>query len=170
MNRHATNNSVAQEKKSRREKVPIALNNVLNFYRKISSDLKHKGNLVSLQVHISHFGIGANPKQAGASFGKKTAQKLNCTKNNPLSVIVTLLAIYREVIPSIIDLVPITQWELFKTMCMGTSVAEFNGILFKASGRTFKFIQEDFNKKICLADENSEEVKAWKEKNDKGKL
>ena len=32
-----------------------------------------------------------------------------------------------------IDVGPINLWELFKTMCMGTAVAEFNDILFKAS-------------------------------------
>ena len=66
-----------------------------------------------------------------------------------------------------IDVVPITLWDLFKTLCMGKAFTEFNDILFKASRKTFKFIQEDFNKKICLADEKSKEVKVWKEKNDK---
>ena len=47
-------------------------------------------------------------------------------------------------------------------MCKGTAVAEFNDILFKARGETFEFIQEDFNNKICLTDEKSEEVKVWK--------
>ena len=58
--------------KDRREKVSIALNDVLDFYRQSSSDLQHKRNLVSLQVQTAQCGIGANPKQAGASFGKKT--------------------------------------------------------------------------------------------------
>ena len=73
-------------------------------------------------------------KQAGTSFGKKTAQKLDLIENNPLAVIVTLLTIYQELIPSIIDVVPITPWELFKILCTGPAVAEFNDIFFKASG------------------------------------
>ena len=91
----------------------------------------------------------------GTYFRKKTALKLDRIKNNPLSVIVTLLTIYQEVIPSMINVGPITQWELFKTLFTGTAVAEFNDIIFKASGKTFEFIPEDFNSKICLADENS---------------
>ena len=63
-----------------------------------------------------------------------------------------------------INVVLIILWELSKTLCMVTVVAKFNNILFKASGKTFNLIQADFNKKICLADENSKEVKAWKEK------
>ena len=47
-------------KKARREKVTIALNNVLNFYQQNSSDLQHKGSSVSLQVQTAHFRIGVN--------------------------------------------------------------------------------------------------------------
>ena len=54
----------------------------------------------------------------------------------------------------------INPWEMFKTTCKGTAVAEFNEILFNTSGKIFEFIQEYFNEKICLADKNSEEVKA----------
>ena len=71
-------------KKDLRKKVPIALNDVLDFYRKSSSDLKHKGNSVSLQFKTSHFGIGANTKQYGTSFGKKTVHKLNRIKKTTL--------------------------------------------------------------------------------------
>ena len=63
-----------------------------------------------------------------------------------------------------IDVGTITPWYLFKMMFTGIPVAEFNVILFKASGKTFEFIQADFNEKICIADENYDEVKAWKEK------
>ena len=69
-----------------------------------------------------------------------------------------------------IDVGRINPWELFKKICTGTAVAELNDILFKASGKTFEFIQEDFNEKICLPDGNSDEVKTWKEKNEKRKL
>ena len=47
-------------KKARREKVTIALNDVLNFYQQNSSDLQHKGSSVSLQVQTAHFRIGVN--------------------------------------------------------------------------------------------------------------
>ena len=70
--------------------------------------------------------------------------------------------IYWEVTPLVIDVIPINQWELFKTLYTGTAFAELNDILFKASGKTFEFIQADSNKKICLSDERSEEAKAWK--------
>ena len=56
----------------------------------------------------------------------------------------------------------ITPWKPFKTLYTGTEVAECNYILFKARGKTFVFIQADFNEKICIADENSHEFKAWK--------
>ena len=55
-------------------------------------------------------------------------------------------------------------------LCTGTAVAEFNEILFKAIGKFFEFIQADFNKNICPADKNSEEVKDRKGENDKRKL
>ena len=146
------------------EKVPIALNSVLGFYRKSSSYLKHKGNLVSLKVQTSHFGIGVNAKQAGTYFRNKTAQKLDHIENKPLDAIVTLLTIYQELLLSMIDVVPITPWDPLKMLCMGTVVAEFNNILFKASGKTFEVIQVDFNENIYLADKISEEFKAWIEK------
>ena len=107
---------LCKDKKDIRENVPIALNNVLNLYWQRCSNMKHKVNLVSLQVQTSHFGIGANPKQAGISFRKKTAQKLDHIKNNPFAAIVALLTIYREVPPSIIDVGPITTRELLKTI------------------------------------------------------
>ena len=152
------------------EKVPIALNNVLNLYRHSIFDLQHKGNLVSLQVQTAHFGIGLNEKQAGKSFGKKISQKLDRIENNPLAVIVTFLTIYRQLIHSIIDVGPITPWDMFKMLCTGMAVTEFNDILFKASGKTFEFIQAYFNENICLAYESSDEVNSWKERNYRRKL
>ena len=106
--------------------------------------------MVSLQVQISHFGIGVNAKQAGTSFGKKTAHKLNRIENNPLSAILTPLTIYWELLISMIDVGQITPWDMFKKLCKGIVIVEFNDILFKASGKTFEFIQVDFKKKICL--------------------
>ena len=129
---------------------PIALKDVLNFYQQSRSDLKHKGKSVSVQVQTAHFGIGANVKQAGMYFWKKTAQKLDCIKNSPLSIIIAVLKIYWEVIPLMINVGPITTWELFKMLCTGTAVAEFNEILLKVSADFFEFIQVDFKKKICL--------------------
>ena len=79
--------------KAFREMVPITLNDVLDFYRQISSNLQHKGNLVSLQVQTAHFGIGANPKQAGTSFRNKTAKNIDHIENNPLAIFITLLTI-----------------------------------------------------------------------------
>ena len=69
-----------------------------------------------------------------------------------------------------IYVVPITLWEIFKTLCMGMAVAESNDIIYKASRKTFKFIQADFNEKICLADESSNEFKACKEKKQNWKM
>ena len=77
---------------------------------------------------------------------------------------------YQGAIPSMIDVGPITPWELFKTLCMGTALVGFNDILFKAKGGTFEFIQVYFNEKICLADKKYAEVKSWKEKNNKRNL
>ena len=57
---------------------------------------------------------------------------------------------------------PITLWGLFKTLCTGTTVAEVNDILFNASKEDLELIQEDFNENICLEDEISKDVKAWK--------
>ena len=65
-----------------------------------------------------------------------------------------------------IDLVMINVWELFKTMWTVMAVVEFNNIIFKDSGKTFELIQADFNQNICIVDENSDEVKAWKEKHE----
>ena len=118
--------------------------------------------MVSLQVQTEHFGIGVNPKQVGTYFGKKTAEKLNHIENNPFAVIVTFLMIHQELIPSMIDAVSITPGGLFKMLCMGMVVAEFNDVIFKSSRKTFNFIQVDINKKICIVDEKSDEVKAWK--------
>ena len=154
-----------KSKKYLREKIPIALKTVIGLYWQRSSNLKQKGDFVSLQLQTAHFVIGANSELVETSFGKKIAQKLDRIDNTRLDVIVTLLTIYQEVIPSIINVGPITLWELFKTLCTGMAVAELNDIFFKASGNTFEFIQEDLNEKICLTDENSKEVKAWKENN-----
>ena len=83
-----------KDKKACQEKVPIALNSVIDFYRESSSNLHHKVNSVILQVQTAHFWIGGNSKQAGTSFGKKTAQNLDRIKNNTVALIVTLLRIY----------------------------------------------------------------------------
>ena len=64
-----------------------------------------------------------------------------------------------------IDVGPIAPWDMFKSLCKGTAVAKFKNILLKASGKTFEFIEEYFNKKICLAYKNSEKFKSWKGKN-----
>ena len=109
---------------------------------------------------MPHSRVGVNAKQTRTSFGKKKAQKFDCIKNNPLAVILTVLIIYQEVIPSMIGVVPITPWELFKALCIGMGVAEFNNILFKASGKTFEFVQANINEKICLVDESSGVVPA----------
>ena len=61
-----------------------------------------------------------------------------------------------------IDVVPITLWELFKTLCTGNELMEFNYIIFKVNGKNFAYIQTDINEKICIVtDENFDEVKAW---------
>ena len=49
-------------------------------------------------------------------------------------------------------------------------VAELNDILSKSIGKTVELIQEDFNKKIYLVDENSKEVESYKDNKDKQKL
>ena len=91
--------------------------------------------------------------------------KIDPIDKNPLVIIVTLLTIYQELLPSIIDVGLITPCELFKTLFMGTAVAESNDILFKVRGNVFEFIQTDFNNNICISThEKSDEVKAWKKK------
>ena len=132
--------------------------------------MQSKGNTVTLSIQTSHFGTGASNKQAGTSFGKKVAHKLDRIENNPLAVSVTLLFVYRELLPSMIDVGPVTAWELFKTLCTGTAVAEFNEILFNASRRAFLVIDSEFNKKICDApDDTGTEVQEWIKKNEKRK-
>ena len=98
-------------KKDHWEKFPITLNDVIDIYRQRSSGLQNKSNSVSVQVQTAHFGNGENSKQAGTSFEKKTGQKLECIENNPLSIILTFLTIYWEVLTSMIDVGPITPWE-----------------------------------------------------------
>ena len=95
-------------------------------------------------------------KKVGMFFRKKKSQKLNRIENNPLAMIVTFLTIYHKLILLMIDVVPITPWDLFKKMCTGKAVAEFNSILFKASGKTFEFTKANFNEKIYITDENSD--------------
>ena len=63
-----------------------------------------------------------------------------------------------------INLGLITPWELLMTPHMDMVVTEFNEILFKANIKTFEFIQANFNEKIFLTDESSDEVKAGKKK------
>ena len=95
--------------KALQEKAPMLLNDVIDLSRQRSSDLKHKRYLVSLQVQTAHFGIGANAKQAGTSFREKKAQNLDRINKNPLAAIITLLIIYREVIHSVINKIPISS-------------------------------------------------------------
>ena len=61
-----------------------------------------------------------------------------------------------------IDVGPINMWDIFKMLCTSTTVAEFNNIILKASGKPFELIQAYFINKIYTADENSDGVKAWK--------
>ena len=97
--------------------------------------MQSNGNTVTLSIQTSHFGTGASKKQAGTSFGKKVAHKLDRIENS-----VTLLFVYREVLPSMIDVGPVTEWELFKTLYTGSSVAKFNEIIFNASRPAFLVI------------------------------
>ena len=136
------------EKKSLWGRISISLNDVIDISQHSMSNLQHKGNLVSLQVQTAHFGIGANAKQAGKSFRKNIEQNIDRIKNNPLDVIVTLIRIYWEVPTTMINVIPIPLWELFKTPWTETVVAEFNNILFKARVKNFRvhpniFQQED---------------------------
>ena len=132
--------------------------------------MQSKDNIVTLSIQISHFGTGASNKQARTSFGKKVAKKLDRIENNPLTVSVILLFVYRELLPSMIDVGPVPTWELFKTLCPDTAVAIFNEILFNASHRTFLVIDSEFNKKIVDApDKSGSEVKNWIKKNEKRK-
>ena len=71
----------------------------------------------------------------GTSFGKKIVQKLNCIDNNPLVVIATLLTIYLEVLPSIINVGPINPWDLFKTLCTGTTVHNLKTSYSRPAGK-----------------------------------
>ena len=57
-----------------------------------------------------------NAKQEGTFYGKDTSQKLDLIENNSLLVIVTILKIYKEIIPLVIDVGPITLCDLFKTL------------------------------------------------------
>ena len=41
-----------------------------------------------------------------------------------------------------IDVGPITLWELFKTLCTGNELMEFNYIIFKVSGKTFRISKQ----------------------------
>ena len=120
---HAFNNSVVQGREGFPEKVSIMMNDVHDFYWKSSSNLKHKSNLVRIQFQTAHFGIRANQKQAGTSSRKKRVQKLEHIKNNPLAVIVTLLTIYPEAIPLMINVGLINTRALFKNMCTRMPVA-----------------------------------------------
>ena len=63
-----------------------------------------------------------------------------------------------------IDVILINTLDLFKTMCNGTAVSKFNEIIFKASGKTFKLIQEDLNKKIRLTGETPKKSRPGKKK------
>ena len=156
--------------KARRENVPIALNDVQDHLRQVSSEMSNKGNVVTLSVQTCHFGTGASNKQSGTSFGKKVAHKLDRIENNPLPVISTLLTVYRELLPAMVDVGPITAWELFKTLCTGTAVAEFNSILERASAKTYLQIEQEFNREICKeTDKESDKAKAWIKKNQERK-
>ena len=55
---------LSKDRKPCREKVPIALNDVIDFYQQSISDLQHKWKSVGLQFQTAQFGIGENPKQA----------------------------------------------------------------------------------------------------------
>ena len=81
--------------KACRENVPIRLNDLQDYYRQAGSEMQSKGNTVTLSIQTSHFGTRASNKQAGTSFGKKVAHKLDRIENNPLAVSVTLLFVYR---------------------------------------------------------------------------
>ena len=72
---------------------------MLDFYRKSSYNLQHKGKSFSLEVQTENFGIGENSKHERSSFRRKTVQKLDHNEKKNLSVIVNLLTIYQEVLP-----------------------------------------------------------------------
>ena len=81
---------------------------------------------------------------------------------------ITLLTLYHKLLPLVVNVVPIPLWEFFKILCVGTEVAEFKDMFFKARGETFKVIQADFKEKIRFTDETL--MKSGLEKNEKRKM
>ena len=124
--------------------------------------MQSKGNAVTLSIQTNHFGSGTSNKQAGTLFGKKVAHKLDRIENNLLAVSVTILFVYQELLPSMMDVGSVSTWELFKILYTCTAVAKFNKILFNVSRPAFLVIDSELNKKICDAPgDTGTEVKNW---------
>ena len=129
--------------------VPIRFNEWSTADSKTRSD-QTKTSLVKFSVLTHNHGVGRKGNARDFSVGTKISLNLDRLEDNPRAVIEVWQSIFNELIPSMIDVDPITAVELCESLLTGSSAREFQKIPYKVSESLFEHhIDVDLNMCIC---------------------
>ena len=128
--------------------VPIRFNKWSTADSKAREDIKT--SLVKFFVLTHNHGVGRKGNARDFSVGTKISLKLDQLEDNPIEVIEVWQSIFNELLPSMIDVDPITEVDLFEAHLTGSASREFQKILYKVSDFLFDHqIDVDINMWIC---------------------
>ena len=136
--------------KSLRPQVPIRFNDW--SLGGSGSTLKdaHKDALVKFTVLTHNLGVGGRAKAKDMSCGSKTLSKVDRIEDNPKAIIETWQGIFNELLPSLIDVDPISAVELFQAHLTGIALKEFQEITFQSSWKLYNsYISVNHNERIA---------------------
>ncbi len=139
--------SLRNGEKNLRDNVPIRFNEWANASRLTPDETAPKSSFVKFSVLTSNHGIGGTGKSSASSLGTRASLKIAIVEDNPREVIQVWQSIFKELLPAMIDVNPITAVELFQAHLTGTALTEFEQISFDAAGKLYdNFISVEFNR------------------------
>ena len=131
-------------KKNLWDNVPIRFNDwvVIGGPKNDTADMT-KTSLIKFLVLTHNHNVGGKTNVWGCLVGTKSSLKLDWLEDNPKVVIEVWQRIFNELLPSMIDVSPITAVELFEAHLTGSAAKEFHQIVYQVS-------EDLFNKAIPL--------------------
>lgn len=137
-----------QGEKSLRDRVPIRFNDWSTIRMNQLEDVP-KTAIVKFSLLTHNHGVGGTGAKSSSSFGTRSVMKIGSIEDNPREVIMGWQFIFKEMLPAMIDVDPITAVELFMAHLTGTASSEYEQILYEAAGELYdKYISVDFNRRL----------------------
>ena len=147
-NLKARSASLRSGEKALRDNVPIRLSD-WSTTSLVPKDTVPKSSIIKFSVLTHNHGVGGTGKSVAYSFGTRSAIKVVTLEDNPREVIQVWQSIFKEMLPAMIDVNPVTAVELFMAHLSGTATTEFEQILFDAAGELYdKYIDPEYNRLI----------------------